>query len=162
MHSFTSNFTRYLRMKTSTKDPRRSTNCWNVDRRQSEKEVPPEKGGRKILHDEPVFDIADGVCDIVRGSAIEGVLLAERDGVRRTQRTRRKAWSPHLHHPASGHPHYLASSWCSQAHEHETSRVEIVIDTTSGQLIVDLIAKDRMQILVPREHPPRPGFSTRG
>ena len=44
-------------------------------------------GDRKILHDEPIVDTADGVCDIVRGSAVEGVLLVGGDGVRRTQRT---------------------------------------------------------------------------
>ena len=43
-------------------DPRRSTNCWNVDRRQSEEGV----------------DTADDVCYIVRGSVIDGVLLLDR------------------------------------------------------------------------------------
>ena len=43
-----------------------------------------------------------------------------------------------------------------QAHEHETSRVVMLIDTTSGQLIADLIAIGRRQMLVPHEHPPDP------
>ena len=41
-----------------------------------------------------------------------------------------------------------------QAHEQETSRVLMLIDTTSGQLIADLIAIGGRQMLVPREHPP--------
>ena len=48
-----------------------------------------------------------------------------------------------------------------QLQKHETSRVVSGIDTTSGQLIVDLIAKGRGQILAPRQHRPRPEFSTR-
>ena len=44
------------------------------------------EGDRKILHDELVVDTADGACGIVRGSAIDGVLLAGGDGVQRTQR----------------------------------------------------------------------------
>ena len=44
--------------------------------------------------------------------------------------------------------------------EHETSRVVIVSDSTSGQLIADLIAKSRRQIRAPREHSPRPEFRT--
>ena len=43
-----------------------------------------------------------------------------------------------------------------QAHGHETSRVVTLTDTTSGQLIADLIAIGRRQMLVPREHPPDP------
>ena len=35
-------------------------------------------GDHKILLDELVVDTADGVCDIVHGRAIEGVLLAPR------------------------------------------------------------------------------------
>ena len=36
----------------------------------------------------------------------------------------------------------------------------IVSDSTSGQLIADLIAKGRKQIRAPREHSPRPEFRT--
>ena len=45
-----------------------------------------------------------------------------------------------------------------QVQVHETSRVVSGIDTTSGQLIVDLIAICRRQIRAPRQHPPRPEF----
>ena len=147
------------------------------------------KGDRKILLDELVVDTADGVCDIVRGRAIEGVLLAGGDGVPRTQRTSKRLsvrggssyetdsrinndvrrgspGSPHLHHRASGRPNllavqiYLLAAGALQAHEHETSRVVIVIDTTNGQLIADKVAKGRRQIRVPREHSPRPESRT--
>ena len=66
----TSTFTR-IAHEYVDQDTRRSTKCWNVDRRQS------EEG----------FDTADGVCDTVRGTAIDGVLLAGKDGGQRTQRT---------------------------------------------------------------------------
>ena len=68
-------------------DPRRSTNCWNVDRRQSEEGAPLEKGDLRFLLDELVVDTADDVCGIVRGSAIDGVLLAGQAGNRQAQRT---------------------------------------------------------------------------
>ena len=44
-------------------------------------------GGRKILLGELVVDNTDGVCGIVCGSAIDGVLLAGQPGNRQTQRT---------------------------------------------------------------------------
>ena len=47
-----------------------------------------------------------------------------------------------------------------QLHIHGTSREVSGIDTTSDQLIADLIAKRRRQIRVPREHSPRPEFES--
>ena len=63
-------------------DPRRSTKGWKVDRPQSTR-----KGDLKIVLGELVVDTADGECDIVRGTAVDGVLLAGKDGGRRIQRT---------------------------------------------------------------------------
>ena len=46
---------------------------------------------------------------------------------------------PRLHHRASGRQNNLPVAGALQAHEHETFRVVTVIDTTSGQLIADLM-----------------------
>ena len=45
------------------------------------------EGDRKILLGELGVDTADGVCGIVRGSTIDGVLLAGQAGNRQTQQS---------------------------------------------------------------------------
>ena len=59
-------------------------------------------------------------------------------------------WSPQVNHRASGRPINLPVAGALQLNVHETSRVVNGLDSTSGQLIVDLIAKGSRQIRVPR------------
>ena len=172
MHSLTSIFMRYLRMKTSTTS---TTFHELVERRTPSirRGSATREGDRKILLDELVVDTADGVCGIVRGSAI-GVLLA---GIDKLNKAAIKSTSvvcparnlisesmmaecPTDGHGASGRRINLLEAGALHAHEHETSLMVNGIDTTSSQLIADLIAKGRRQIMVPREHPPRPEFRT--
>ena len=147
-------------------DTRRSTNCWNVDRRHSE---------RGKFH--PDWKWQDPsrwarVCDIVRSTAIEGVLLARQtvfDKLNKTALDPSSAVGPakdlisgsmmaECEIPTAT-PSIFSSSEFSlleagdlQAHERNLP----CGDTTSGQPIADLIAIGRRQMLVPREHPPDP------
>ena len=139
------------------------------------------EGDRKILLDDLVVD-TDDVCGIVRGSAIDGVLLVSdsasmvgparnlisepmicETGSRNSNEGMAPSCTVELQAVQNNLPSkiYLPAAGALQADEQETSRVVSGIDTTSRQLIADLIAKGRRQIRVPREHPPRPEFSTR-
>ena len=70
-----------------TRDPQLSAVSWNIIRRHSEKASSTRIGDHKILLGKLVVGTADSVHDIVRDTAIDGVLLAGQDGGRQTQRS---------------------------------------------------------------------------
>ena len=59
----------------------KTTVCWNVDRVQSGKKTSfTQLEDHKILLDEIVGDTVDGIHDVVRGTAVNGKVLAGQHG----------------------------------------------------------------------------------
>ena len=138
-------------------DSSRSTNCWNVDRRHSERGKFHPNRRRKILLGGLVYAtlyvvLQSKVCSWVDKLAIDkfnGRALDSEYVVGPAMTLISESMMVGCVVPTAASSSFRPSEFCLpvagnlQAHEHETSRVVMLIDNTSGQLIADLIAIGR-------------------